>query len=79
MDTKKHFIAAGSSGIGLEIVKALKAPKKRGNQIYVGSRTIDQLAEIDGVHHLSLNVKDKELNLEELPGLPARLYTLTAG
>ena len=64
MDKNNYFIAGGSSGIGLEIVKALKGTD---NEIYVGSRTNDQLAEIDGVHHLSLNVKDKELDLEKLP------------
>lgn len=64
MGKKNYFIVGGSSGIGLEIVKALKGTD---NEIYVGSRTNDQLAGIDGVHHLSLNVKDKEFDLEELP------------
>jgi len=41
MDTKRFFVAGGSSGIGLDIVKALQ---KKGNEIYVGSRTNDQLA-----------------------------------
>ena len=64
MDIKNYFIAGGSSGIGLEIVKALK---ETGNEVYVGSRTDDQLAGVDGVHHLSLNVQAAELNLDELP------------
>jgi NAD(P)-dependent dehydrogenase (short-subunit alcohol dehydrogenase family) len=59
MDTKKFFIVGGSSGIGLEIVKAL--------QIYVGSRTNDQLAGLGRVHHFALDVKADPLNLEELP------------
>jgi NAD(P)-dependent dehydrogenase (short-subunit alcohol dehydrogenase family) len=64
MDTKNFFIAGGSSGIGLEIVKALH---EKGNQIFVGSRTHDQLAGLDGVHHFTLDVKADTLNLEELP------------
>jgi NAD(P)-dependent dehydrogenase (short-subunit alcohol dehydrogenase family) len=64
MDTKNFFIAGGSSGIGLEIVKALN---EKGNEIYVGSRTIDQFASLNGVHHFTLDVKANALNLEELP------------
>jgi NAD(P)-dependent dehydrogenase (short-subunit alcohol dehydrogenase family) len=64
MDTKNFFIVGGSSGIGLEIVKALH---EKGNEIYVGSRTHDQLAGLDGVHHFALDVKADALKLEELP------------
>ena len=64
MDTKKFFIVGGSSGIGLEIVKALR---ENGNEIYVGSRTNDQLAGLGRVHHFALDVKADPLNLEELP------------
>jgi NAD(P)-dependent dehydrogenase (short-subunit alcohol dehydrogenase family) len=53
MDTKKFFIVGGSSGIGLEIVKALR---ENGNEIYVGSRTNDQLAGLGRVHHFALDV-----------------------
>jgi len=42
MDEKHFLIVGGSSGIGLEIVKALH---EKGNEVYVGSRTNDQLAE----------------------------------
>jgi NAD(P)-dependent dehydrogenase (short-subunit alcohol dehydrogenase family) len=64
MDTKNFFIAGGSSGIGLEIVKALN---EKNNEIYVGSRTHDQLAGLDGVHHFPMDVKAESLNLEGLP------------
>ena len=64
MGIKNFCIVGGSSGIGLEIVKALK---RTGNAIYAGSRTNDQLVGIDGVYHLSINVKAEELNLDELP------------
>jgi NAD(P)-dependent dehydrogenase (short-subunit alcohol dehydrogenase family) len=64
MGTKNFFIAGGSSGIGLEIVKALR---ENGNEIYVGSRTNDQLAGLGRVHHFALDVKADPLNLEELP------------
>lgn len=64
MDTKNFFIIGGSSGIGLEIVKALY---EKGNQIYVGSRTNDKLADLDGVHHFTLDVKADPIELEGLP------------
>jgi NAD(P)-dependent dehydrogenase (short-subunit alcohol dehydrogenase family) len=53
MDEKHFLIVGGSSGIGLEIVKALH---EKGNEVYVGSRTNDQLADLSGVHHLPLDV-----------------------
>jgi NAD(P)-dependent dehydrogenase (short-subunit alcohol dehydrogenase family) len=64
MDAKHFLIVGGSSGIGLEIVKALH---EKGNEVYVGSRTNDQLAELAGVHHLPLDVTEDSLNLEGLP------------
>jgi NAD(P)-dependent dehydrogenase (short-subunit alcohol dehydrogenase family) len=64
MDEKHFLIVGGSSGIGLEIVKALH---EKGNNVYVGSRTNDQLAELAGVHHLPLDVTADPLNLEGLP------------
>jgi 3-oxoacyl-[acyl-carrier protein] reductase len=64
MDTKHFLVVGGSSGIGLEIVKALH---EKGNEVYVGSRTNDQLAELAGVHHLQLDVTADPINLEGLP------------
>jgi NAD(P)-dependent dehydrogenase (short-subunit alcohol dehydrogenase family) len=64
METKRFLIAGGSSGIGLEIVRALHG---RGNSVYVASRTANHLAELDGVQHLPLDVKADPLDLEGLP------------
>ncbi|MBW2471826.1 MAG: SDR family NAD(P)-dependent oxidoreductase, partial [Deltaproteobacteria bacterium] len=64
MDAKKYLIVGGSAGIGLEIVKTLR---EKGNEVYVGSRTNDQLVELAGVHHLPLDVTADPLNLEGLP------------
>ena len=64
MDAKHFLIVGGSSGIGLEIVKTLH---EKGNEVFVGSRTNDQLAELVGVHHLPLDVTADLLNLERLP------------
>jgi NAD(P)-dependent dehydrogenase (short-subunit alcohol dehydrogenase family) len=54
----------GSSGIGLEIVKALH---EADNEIYVGSRTNDQLSQFGGVHHLPVDVQTEPFNLAGLP------------
>jgi len=64
METKNFLIIGGSTGIGLEIVKALH---KKGNEIYVGSRTNNQLTSLDGVHHFTLDVKTDPFNLAKLP------------
>ena len=64
MDTKNFFIVGGSSGIGLEIVKTLH---ENENEIYVGSRTNDALTGLDGLHHLTLDVKADPINFEGLP------------
>jgi NAD(P)-dependent dehydrogenase (short-subunit alcohol dehydrogenase family) len=64
MDTKHFLVLGGSSGIGLEIVKALH---EKGNEVYVGSRTHDQLADLSRAHHLPLDVTADPLNLEGLP------------
>jgi 3-oxoacyl-[acyl-carrier protein] reductase len=64
MEVKNYLIMGGSSGIGLEIVKALR---QKGNEIYVGSRTNEQLIGLDGVHHFTLDVKTDPFKLEVLP------------
>jgi NAD(P)-dependent dehydrogenase (short-subunit alcohol dehydrogenase family) len=64
METQNFLIMGGSSGIGLEIVKALN---ESDNEIFVGSRTNDQLAQLDGVHHLPVDVQAEPFNLEGLP------------
>ena len=64
MERKNFLIIGGSSGIGLEIVKALN---ETDDEIYVGSRTNDQLSPISGVHHLPLDVQAEPFQLEGLP------------
>jgi NAD(P)-dependent dehydrogenase (short-subunit alcohol dehydrogenase family) len=64
MDAKKYLIVGGSSGIGFEIVKELA---NRGDEIYVGSRTSDNLTGLRGVHHLRLDVAKPPDLLEGLP------------
>ena len=64
MEGKRFLIIGGSSGIGLEIVKALH---DTDDEIYVGSRTNDQLSPFSGVHHLSLDVQAEPFNVEGLP------------
>ena len=64
MDTKNFLIVGGSSGIGLEITKTLR---EKNNNVYVGSRSNDALAQLDGLHHLAIDVQDDPLNFEGLP------------
>lgn len=64
MDKKNILIVGGSSGIGLELVKALSSHR---HEIYVGSRTNNTLTEIPGVRHLALDITAESLDLEALP------------
>jgi len=57
MDAKHFLVVGGSSGIGLEIVKTLH---EKGNEVYVGSRTNDQLAELAVVNH-SKKIKSRSV------------------
>ena len=66
MDAKTFFIVGGSSGIGLEIVRQLH---KIGHSIYVGSRTLGKLAEVEGVRHIALDVTRQPVNIEGLPAV----------
>ncbi len=70
MDNKNIFVVGGSSGIGLEIVKKLTGNQ---NEIFVGSRTSESLADYPEVHHLRLDVTD---DLPDLEGLPDMLHGL---
>ena len=47
MDTKNYLIVGGSSGIGLEIARALQ---EESSTVYVASRSNAALADLDGVH-----------------------------
>ena len=64
MDSKNFLVVGGSSGIGLEITKLLH---EQGNTVFVGSRSNDALAQLDGLHHLAIDVQADPLNLEGLP------------
>ncbi len=64
MDTKNFLVVGGSSGIGLQITKTLH---ERDNNVYVGSRSNDALAPLDGLHHLAIDVQADSLNFEGLP------------
>ena len=64
MESKNYFVIGGSSGIGLEIVRTLN---QAGHHVLVGSRTKDQLIGLDGVHHLTLDVKSDSFRLDGLP------------
>ncbi len=64
MDTENFLVVGGSSGIGLEITKTLHENK---NSVYVGSRTNDALSQMDGLHHLEIDVQADTLNFEGLP------------
>ena len=64
MDTKKFLVVGGSSGIGLQITKTLH---ERDNNVYVGSRSNDALAPLDGLQHLAIDVQADSLNFEGLP------------
>jgi len=64
MDKKNIFVVGGSSGIGLELVKALQDNR---HEVYVGSRTNKTVTEIAGVHHLALDVSAEFLDLDALP------------
>ena len=66
MDAKTFFIVGGSSGIGLEIVNQLH---KMGHIIYVGSRTLGKLAEVEGLRHIALDVTQQSVNIEGLPAV----------
>jgi len=70
MDNKNIFIVGGSSGIGLEIVKKLTGNQ---NEIFIGSRTNETLADYPEVHHLRLDVTE---DLPDLEGLPDMLHGL---
>jgi len=64
MQKKNMFVVGGSSGIGLELVKLLRA---QGHEVYAGSRSKGALGEVSGAHHLGLDVRSETLILEDLP------------
>lgn len=63
MESKNFFVLGGSSGIGLEIVRALH---ETGAEIIVGSRSDEESLRMEGVKHNSLDVSS-DFKLEGLP------------
>ncbi len=63
MDNKNYLVVGGSSGIGLALTRQLKAA---GHEVYVLSRTNDQLKDLD-VHHLSGDVTEDGFSTDGLP------------
>ena len=64
MGANNFLIVGGSSGIGLEIFTELE---DKGDEIYVGSRSSNKLADLSGIHHLPLDVTEHPVHLEGLP------------
>lgn len=64
MDAKNYLIVGGSSGIGLEIAKALHEKSKT---VHVASRSNDALTGLDGMKYIRLDVQAESFDLEELP------------
>ncbi|TWU57648.1 SDR family NAD(P)-dependent oxidoreductase [Rubripirellula reticaptiva] len=64
MAGKQYVVVGGSHGIGLGIVKRLIS---KGDQVLVISRTCDQLAGLDGVLHLPVDVTTDEIAASQLP------------
>lgn len=64
MSEQAYVVVGGSHGIGLEIVKRLVSS---GATVTVLSRTTGELAPLDGVTHVALDVTSDEINSEILP------------
>lgn len=64
LDAGTFLVVGGSSGIGFEIVSRLM---EQNHQIYVGSRTNDQLTGLEGVRHVGIDVREPQSHLEGLP------------
>lgn len=60
------MVVGGSSGIGLELVKALT---ESDHEVYVGSRTNQTLVEMPNVHHLALDITAESFNLSAVPAI----------
>jgi NAD(P)-dependent dehydrogenase (short-subunit alcohol dehydrogenase family) len=60
------LVVGGSSGIGLELVKALT---ESDHEVYVGSRTNQTLVEMPNVHHLALDITAESFNLSAVPAI----------
>lgn len=70
MQGKNYLVVGGTSGIGLETVKQLR---KEGAQVYVISRTDQNLEGLSGVHHIEGDVTSDDFKPEGLPDTLAGL------
>jgi len=64
MTTKNYLIVGGSSGIGLALVKQLN---EENHNVYVMSRSSENLEGMKQVTHLKTDVLADEISIEELP------------
>lgn len=64
MSIKNFLIVGGSSGIGLAITKHLA---EQGHEVYVGSRTAENIPAVNNVHHFKFDVLSDEVPNDQLP------------
>ena len=64
MSAKNTLVIGGSSGIGLEVAKALVG---QNENVFVGSRNAEALHDAPGIAHLPLDVRQGDLDLGSLP------------
>ncbi|WP_353483124.1 SDR family oxidoreductase [Haliscomenobacter sp.] len=62
--SKHYLVVGGSHGIGLELTRKLA---EEGNQVTVISRTLGDLAAIQGVTHHALDISKEEIPAEFIP------------
>ena len=65
MNTKNYLVIGGSSGIGLAITKQLG---EQGHELYIGSRTNENIPAMKNVHHFRFDVLSDELPKDQLRG-----------
>lgn len=66
MNIKKYLIIGGSSGIGLAITRQLS---EKGHEVYVGSRTAENLPLRNNIHHFKFDVLADEIPEDQLPAV----------
>jgi len=64
LNQKHYLIIGGSSGIGLAISKKLA---EDGHEVYIGSRTAEQIPAMKNIHHFRFDVLVDQLPEDQLP------------
>lgn len=64
MEKRNFLIIGGSSGIGLAITRQLA---EQGHDVFVGSRTAENIPTTDNIHHFKFDVLSDQLPLDKLP------------